>query len=165
MAFETWNTLIQHNFHMLNPSMQSDLVNCDCIYIKTKENSVLHIVFLAVFLICLWLLKARMWMIFEMCNTLFSHNLDVLDLMLLSDLSSYDFMVLKWQERSVFHSVSFIFHRLKIYLRVISGSMDVIINMKQTVFNQFRYVVYVSVICFRLASMEVHQNKTTLCFP
>jgi len=34
---------------MLNPSMQSDLVNCDCIYIKTKENSVLHIVLLAVF--------------------------------------------------------------------------------------------------------------------
>jgi len=48
-------------------------------------------------------------MIFEMCNTLFSHNLDVLDLMLLSDLSSYDFMVVKWQERSVFHSVSLVF--------------------------------------------------------
>jgi len=58
---------------MLNPGMQSDLVNCECIDIKAQENSVLHIVFLR-FFNCLWLLKAT-WLVFEMWNTLFSHNL------------------------------------------------------------------------------------------
>jgi len=46
MAFETYNTMFSQNFPMLNSIMQSDQVNCECIDIKTQENSIIHIVYL-----------------------------------------------------------------------------------------------------------------------
>ena len=77
------------------------------------------------------------WMAFATWNTLFSHNFDVLNLMMKSDSSHFDCMVLKKQENIVHHIVFLLLCALKSDLWFSRINMDGIWNLKYTVFTQF----------------------------
>ena len=82
----------------MNPIMHKKSCHFCGMVVESQENSSCHSVSLHFSIVksCLWFLTT--WLAFATWNTLFSHNFDVLNLMMKSDSSHFDCMVLKTQE-------------------------------------------------------------------
>jgi len=120
----------------MNPIMHKKSCHFCGMVVKSQENSSYHSVSLHFSIVksCLWFLTT--WMAFATWNTLFSHNFDVLNLMMKSDSSHFDCMVLKIQENIVHHIVFLLLCALKSDLWFSRINMDGIWNLKYTVFTQ-----------------------------